>query len=134
MGIVGLCRLGLAAVVVLAAICGAGAQAPAQVRAKAEVVPSIPHSDWVTSVAFSPDGARVLSGSRANTIRLWDAAAGALLRAFEGHSDAVTSVAFSPDGARVLSGSEDNTVRLWDAATGVLLRTFVGHSSGVNSV
>ncbi len=57
------------------------------------------------SVAFSPDGARVLSGSGDKTLKLWDAATGALLRTFEGHSDTVISVAFSPDGTRVLSGS-----------------------------
>ena len=58
------------------------------------------HSGWVTSVAFSPDGARVLSGSWDKTIKLWDAATGQLIRTFEGHSGAVGSVAFSPDGAR----------------------------------
>ena len=47
----------------------------------------------------------MLSGSWDKTLKLWDAATGALIRTFEGHSDRVTSVAFSADGARVLSGS-----------------------------
>ena len=76
----------------------------------------------------------MLSGSADKTLKLWDAATGALLRTFEGHSDGVNSVAFSPDGTRVLSGSCDKTLKLWDAATGALLRTFEGHSGSVNSV
>ena len=56
-------------------------------------------------MAFSPDGTRVLSGNDDKTLKLWDAASGALLRIFEGHADKVTAVAFSPDGTRVLSGS-----------------------------
>ena len=92
------------------------------------------HSDWVFSVAFSADGARVLSGSYDNTIKLWDTATGALIRTFEGHSSFVSSVAFSADGARVLSGSYDNTIKLWDTATGALIRTFEGHSGSVTSV
>ena len=44
------------------------------------------HTGWVTSVAFSPDGTRVLSGSADNTLKLWDAATGQLLRTFAGHS------------------------------------------------
>src|SRR5256885_5597220 len=77
------------------------------------------HVDDVTSVAFSPDGARVLTaGSWDQTARLWDVATGEVLRAFKGHEGAVTSVAFSPDGRCLLTGSDDNTARLWDAATG----------------
>jgi WD40 repeat protein len=70
------------------------------------------HSASVRSVAFSPNGKQVVSGSNNNTVRLWDAATGALQQTLEGHSDSVSSVAFSPDGKQVVSGSDDNTVRL----------------------
>jgi WD40 repeat protein len=92
------------------------------------------HSGRVETVAFSPDGARIASGSCDHTIKLWDVASGHLLRTFEGHSDCVQSVAFSPDSARIASGSVDGTIKLWDAASGRLLRTFEGHSGRVASV
>src|SRR5262249_5959872 len=73
------------------------------------------HSDAITAIAFSPNGQRILSGSKDLTVRLWDAASGALVHAFTDHE--VTSVAFSPDGQRILSAGIDNTWRLWDAAS-----------------
>jgi WD40 repeat protein len=88
----------------------------------------------VYSVAFSPNGKQIVSGSEDNTVRLWDAATGALLQTLAGHSDPVFSVAFSLDGKQVVSGSTDKTVRLWDAATGALEQTLDGHSDMVNSV
>jgi WD40 repeat protein len=56
------------------------------------------HSGFVNSVAFSPDGKQVVSGSGDKTVRLWDAATGAALQTLEGHLNPVYSVAFSPDG------------------------------------
>jgi WD40 repeat protein len=85
-------------------------------------------------VAFSPNGTQVVSGLYNGTVRLWDAATGALLQILDGHSDSVNSVAFSPDGKQVVSGLDDKTVRLWDAATRTALQTLEGHSSWVNSV
>jgi WD40 repeat protein len=52
----------------------------------------------IYSVAFSPDGKSVLTGSVDKTARLWDAATGKVIRAFTGHESHIYSVAFSPDG------------------------------------
>ena len=69
----------------------------------------------ILSVAFSPDGTKIVSGSRDNTVRVWDAVTSTLSNTLEGHFDRVTSVAFSPDGTKIVSGSRDTTVRVWDA-------------------
>ena len=68
---------------------------------------------YVSSVAFSPDGKNVISGSD-RTIRFWDVDTGQHLRALIGHTSSVISVVFSPDGKTIASGSIDGTVLLWD--------------------
>ncbi|KAK3291304.1 uncharacterized protein B0H64DRAFT_349303 [Chaetomium fimeti] len=92
------------------------------------------HNDPVYSVAFSPDGSRIVSGSADHTIRVWDATSGMEVRKLEGHCGSVRSVAFSPDGGRVVSGSADHTIRLWDAKSGKEVQKLDGHNDPVYSV
>ena len=73
-------------------------------------------NDSVWSVAFSPDGRRIVTGSGNRAAKVWEAASGRELLTIKGHNSAVASVAFSPDGQRILTGSADGTARVWEAA------------------
>jgi WD40 repeat protein/tRNA A-37 threonylcarbamoyl transferase component Bud32 len=89
------------------------------------------HAEVVASVAYSPDGSRVVSGDRAGEIKLWEAATGRLIRTMATGSP-VEAVAFHPDGTRLASaGGDDGALILWDAATGQRIRTFPGHTKRV---
>jgi WD40 repeat protein/tetratricopeptide (TPR) repeat protein len=84
----------------------------------------------VLSVAFSPDGSRIVTGGTITGAEggttgedfgqasVWDARTGAELLELKGHTGPVTSASFSPDGTRIITGSEDGTARVWDARTG----------------
>ena len=88
---------------------------PAQIRAETQIFGG--HSGSISSVAWSPDGARILTGSRDGAVRVWDARTGETTLELTHERDAY-AVAWSPDGARILTGSRDGTARVWDARTG----------------
>ena len=92
------------------------------------------HEGSVWSVAFSPDGARIVSGSFDRTVRVWNTSSATSQACLRGHKSAVTSVAFSPDGTRIVSGSNDRTVRVWDSARGTEMSCLNGHEYGITSV
>ncbi|KAK4154419.1 hypothetical protein C8A00DRAFT_32767 [Chaetomidium leptoderma] len=85
------------------------------------------HSEAVSSVAWSPDAARLASASQDGSVKIWDAVTGRCISTLEGHSDSLSSVAWSPNAARLASGSLDGTVKIWDAVTGRCISTFDGH-------
>jgi WD40 repeat protein len=87
---------------------------------------------YLNSVAFSPDGKYVISGSDDGTARMWNAASGNEI-ALMTHESYVVAVAFSPDGKYVVSGSNDGTARVWEAITGKEIARMT-HESYVNFV
>jgi eukaryotic-like serine/threonine-protein kinase len=92
------------------------------------------HLSSVCSVAISPDGQRIISGSRDKSIKIWDAETCKELQTLKGHENWVTCLAVSPDGQRIISGSWDQTIKIWDVETGQELRTLRGHTKGIGSV
>jgi WD40 repeat protein len=95
-----------------------------------------------TSIDFSPDGKRIVTGGASisfpkrpveNTARIWDATTGQYLLTLQGHQATVFSVAFSPDGWSIVTASADGTAKVWDATNGRELRTLRGHQGYVLS-
>jgi WD40 repeat protein len=72
----------------------------------------------ITSIAFSPDGKRLVTASFEHNVRVWEIPSGRPIMVLSGHTNWIESVAFSLDGSMIVSGGKDHTVRIWDAATG----------------
>jgi WD40 repeat protein len=102
------------------------------------------HGAPVWSVAWSPDGKRIVSGTASagldgpvtsnNSVKVWDASTGQTLFTYTGHAGQVYALAWSPDGKEIASGGDDNTVRIWDAATGHTVLLYQGHKDTVFAV
>jgi WD40 repeat protein/serine/threonine protein kinase len=96
-------------------------------------------SDVIYSVAISPDGTQVLSGSGPsgpfsrssgdNDLVLWDLKSGAIVRRLRGHKDAVFHVVFEPNGRGAISSSADSTLIVWNLDDGGIRTIFRGHKT-----
>lgn len=103
-----------------------------------ETFPPSAHRSPINSLAFSPNGKYVISGSSDSTVRLWTIEGQSdslqLQAILTGHKSKVLSVAFSPDSTKIISASEDHTVRIWDTFSGKSLHILYGHSFSVTNV
>lgn len=92
------------------------------------------HSDFVTALAFRPDGDMLASAGLDGNIRLWSTNRSRLLRRLRGHRGRVGSISFSPDGKYLASAGEDGQLRIWDVSRSRTLRTITGHTGAIHAV
>jgi WD40 repeat protein len=139
---------GLLLGLVACAVAVSRAQPPPGAPVLGEARRFLGHTHQVNSVAFSPDGKRIVSSSIDSTVRLWDVETGKEVGRHKDHTEIVWRVAFSSDGRSILSGGggtyngktdrfkagKDNTLRLWDSDSLKELRRFKGHKRNVLGV
>lgn len=89
------------------------------------------HTDSVNQVSFSHDGQYVATGSYDATVKIWNAASGALVHSLEGPAKELEWVIWHPKGHAILAGSNDTMAWMWWAPTGKLMQIFAGHAQGV---
>ena len=83
---------------------------------------------FVHSVAFSPDGQQIVSGSGDNLVKVWSVSGGKEIASLAGHTNYVSSVAFSPDGQHIVSGSSDDLVKVWSVSARKEVASLAGHT------
>lgn len=81
------------------------------------------HTEQVRTIAFSPDSAKIASGSTDTSIIIWDIEKRQIIKKLTDHQTSINSLDFSPDGKKIISGSNDQTIKIWDAVSYQLLDT-----------
>lgn len=104
------------------------------VKARKEISFLSRHTHFVNSIAFSPNGNNLASGSSGNTILVWNVEEGEVITTLKGHTDEIYSLAFSPDGNILVSGGEDELIKIWNLKDPKTPITIPGHIDGVTSI
>jgi WD40 repeat protein len=89
------------------------------------------HTELIAALAISPDGRTLITGSRDNTIRVWDVNSAKVVRTLQGHSEEITALVFSKDGSLLASASRDQNIRIWNLDLSDPHRSFDEHKGYV---
>ena len=92
------------------------------------------HTDWVTTVAYSPDAVLLATGDRAGGLVVWETFTGRIFYTLGGHDGAVTSLTWRDDSNILASAGNDGQVRMWRMADGNQVRNWQAHDGGVTSI
>jgi len=92
------------------------------------------HQSWVTTVAFNPRTATLVSGSLDDSIKIWDLQTGEATNTLHGHPRGVNDIRISTKGQVLVSCGDDDTVKVWNLVAGRLIHTLEGHVRDVTSV
>ncbi|XP_057295137.1 notchless protein homolog 1-like [Hydractinia symbiolongicarpus] len=108
-------------------------QAVFKVRAVTRCTSTLPgHAEAVISVAFSPDGRHLASGSGDTTVRFWDINTETPHFSCKGHRHWILAISWSPDGKKLASGCKNAEIRIWDPETGNQLgKPLTGHKQWI---
>jgi len=85
------------------------------------------HDDWITALAFDPDGWLLATGDRGGKLAIWEADLGRELHRLRAHDGAIGAAAFSPDGAWLVSGGDDGRIKQWNVRQGKRIRAWSAH-------
>jgi WD40 repeat protein/DNA-binding SARP family transcriptional activator len=86
-----------------------------------------------SAAALSADGATMVFGDAAGTVRFLDLSTGALTQSMSAHQGGVNAVSFTPGGRTAITSGEDGKSLVWDVATHQVVRTFAGHSGAITA-
>ena len=92
------------------------------------------HTDWVTAVAFSPNGEWLASGDRNGGIVIWDADNGLEIHTLAGHRAGVTALSWRADSKVLASAGEDGAAKVWEMNEGKQVRTWNAHAGGALAI
>lgn len=87
------------------------------------------HTDWITTMAFSPDGSLLATGDRSGGVHIWETEKGAIVFTLDEHKVRITDLSWRADSKLLASGAEDGNLILWDMKDGFPSRNIVAHSS-----
>jgi WD40 repeat protein len=92
------------------------------------------HSNYITDIAFTQDGKKIITAGLDKTLKIWDSDSGKCINTLTGHKYMVGAVMITPDCKDIISGSNDNTIIIWDLEKGNCKQTFTGHQGAIQDL